>query len=431
MERSSTPSVPSARNSGLYLPRVDLPDCLVDVTRFGERSWLQRQYFILLLSEVASQQNGEYEFPFFRNLTPIQADKLSFPAKMTVSVRNRALGQSRAEVFDRWYQANVIEHDVQAILLEKPPQERLHALAASMLVDWDPSAPYELTNAQRQKLGQHRKVKELREKNHQLYRDCIMQYGGVAKAAGTTLGDLHASGKREMARLRQSLRKAQTTKSRDHHFATRHTREVQRQVDLLRMKRSAKQHDGDSSDCDSCSESGADVDPWNPPPPQHVFQERTLVADAFFDANSAKLSPRQALVVRVRVLKNLIRLCSLREPSRRGREPSCETKSGPTGHGETWDERAIPWLCPELCCYFCLCEQNLPLTARRKRFARLDSLQSHAERIHSASASRTCPNPDCKKQSSTYSAFANHSLREHKFNLGTRFMPQPMIEVRI
>jgi len=59
-------------------------------------------------------------------------------------------------------------------------------------------------------------------------------------------------------------------------------------------------------------------DDWTPPAPSFWCQEHERVADALFGPTAEMLTGKEALSRRIQVISDLVALCGLREPSRRG-----------------------------------------------------------------------------------------------------------------
>ena len=66
----------------------------------------------------------------------------------TSQERKRVLGQSGDFIFEKHYQAEFIQRDLQHVVLLRPPQEGLLQRAAGMLRNRDPLAPSNITDEQ-------------------------------------------------------------------------------------------------------------------------------------------------------------------------------------------------------------------------------------------------------------------------------------------
>lgn len=80
----------------------------------------------------------------------------------TSQERKRVLGQSRDFIFEKHYQAEFIQRDLQHVVLLRPPQEGLLQRAAGMLRNRDPLAPSNITDKQLRAIHRHPEILELR-----------------------------------------------------------------------------------------------------------------------------------------------------------------------------------------------------------------------------------------------------------------------------
>ncbi|OJJ62717.1 hypothetical protein ASPSYDRAFT_86371 [Aspergillus sydowii CBS 593.65] len=86
----------------------------------------------------------------------------------TSQERQRVLGQSGDAVFEKYYQSQFINRDLQHVVLLRPSQEGLMRAAGSMLRKRDPLAPADLTDAQKRTIYQNPEILELRREKREL-----------------------------------------------------------------------------------------------------------------------------------------------------------------------------------------------------------------------------------------------------------------------
>ncbi|KAL2861060.1 uncharacterized protein BJX67DRAFT_391634 [Aspergillus lucknowensis] len=180
----------------------------------------------------------------------------------TSQERQRVLGQSGDAVFEKHYQSQFINRDLQHVVLLRPPQEGLLQAAGSMLRKRDPLAPSGLTNAQKHTICQHPKVLALRQEKRELIHEAI---------------------KKKLSQLRKTLANNTQETARKEYFHTAPVLEVDRQIKQLLGQSDFGQSDADSSE---------DED-WELPTPNYNFYG--LEAENF---NEDKLLARRIQVTK-------------------------------------------------------------------------------------------------------------------------------------
>ena len=145
------------------------------------------------------------------------------------------LGQSGDAVFEKHYQSQFINRDLQHVLLLRPPQEGLLRVAGSMLRKRDPRAPSDLTDAQKRAVCQHPKVLELRREKRELMEKLRSLAGTIRKAREPFpyLYQRHEEVKKELSQLRKTLAIDTRQTARKEYFHTAPVLEVDRQIKQL------------------------------------------------------------------------------------------------------------------------------------------------------------------------------------------------------
>ena len=333
--------------------------------------------------------------------------------------RNRILGHSGTQVFEKHYHDKAIHRDIQSVVLLRPPQEALCRAAAQMNRNRDPLAPSSLTEKQLQTLCRMPRLIQLRKDKDALRRKMA---GSVQdeQARGTDLSKRHAAVGREIARVRAAYRREARTKVKEDYHDTMPTIEIEKQISRLKQ------------DCDlnGSDEEGSEDEEWKPPIPIYAFDERARVADAFWGSEAETLTGSAALARRIQAIKDLAVLCERREPSRRGERFNWNRSgSGDDDNTSEPDERATdpdldlnPLQCPRNQCIFCFGDSSLR-PARLRKYTRIDSVRRHLEKTHLNLISRAenvhCPHPACKGRESfdTIEVFLNHAARVHDYDL--------------
>ena len=144
-------------------------------SRISEKAQVMRIHLIitisdagLLMRQIASDHSSpclhtlleptHTQLRFFRPNT----DRSCCAGNFTDQERNRILGHSGTRIFEKHYQDNFIQRDLQSVVLLRPSQEALCRAAAQMNKNRDPSAPTGLTKEQLKAIGRMPRVLELR-----------------------------------------------------------------------------------------------------------------------------------------------------------------------------------------------------------------------------------------------------------------------------
>ncbi|KUL84888.1 hypothetical protein ZTR_08246 [Talaromyces verruculosus] len=227
----------------------------------------------------------------------------------TSQERQRVLGQSGDEVYERHYQSHFVQRDLQNVVLLRPPQEQLLQAAGSMLRKRDLSAPSsELTEEQRRAICQDPRILELRRAKREVMEEMRSLAGTKKKAqkAFPHLYQRHESLCKELSQLRKTLAKDTKETARKDHFYNAPILEVDRQI-----KRLLGQADPEDSD-------DFDEKDWEPPIPTYIFPERERLVENFYGPDAENYEDDNLLARRIQSTKDMVALSMLCEPNRRG-----------------------------------------------------------------------------------------------------------------
>jgi hypothetical protein len=158
-----------------------------------------------------------------------------------------------------------------------------------------------------------------------------------------------------------------------------------------------------------------DDEAWNPPIPEYVFPERARIVDAFYGPAAETLEGEAALARRIQVTKDMVALCRLWEPSRRGKRPSSTTKDDsddePKQEADS-DPGLDEMTCPTSICIVC-----------QRKFSRIDSLRRHLISQHlnrlAEGTSLRCTRKTCNNEKVFFKVkcFLWHAATVHSYDL--------------
>jgi len=304
----------------------------------------------------------------------------------------------------------------------------------------DPLAPTSLPDDQLEAIRDLDQIRILREQRLALTRELRTLYGTVKAARlldPDRFREYEAAGKK-LTRVRAVHRRERRTEYRENYFDSVPDVEIDKQIDRLL---------GNCSDTDSSDDVAAEK--WEPSVPEYAFPERARIADAFFGPEAESMTGAEADARRIQVVTDLVALCTLREPSRRGKgfnwnkvEAMDDTQvpdsdkdamtavaSAPPTPLTPSSPRPSSDQCP-----FCFFDDALPLASRMRPYLRIDSLRRHVLRVHLNQASRhdyglrglppsyskveegpiICPVPRCGGLVlDSHMQYMNHSARVH------------------
>jgi hypothetical protein len=314
----------------------------------------------------------------------------------------RILGQSGNQVFERHYQSDFIG-GLQSVVLLRPSQDALLREARKSR-NRDPLAPTKLSDNQLETIRHDPQVLGLREEKRMLTH-IMRSLAGTVKAAENLHPELHKQhGKvcKSLEKARRTLRQETKRSTREKYYHTMPTIEVDKQIDQLLGNSNGQWSDGEDED-------------WNPPIPGYVFPERARIVDAFYGPEAETLGGEAALARRIQVTKDMVALCRLWEPSRRGKQPSSTTKdeSGDEPKQEADSNPSIDEMtCPTNICIVC-----------QRKFPRIDSLRRHLISQHlnhlAEGKSLRCTRKTCNNEKAFVEVrrFLRHAATVHGYDL--------------
>jgi hypothetical protein len=263
----------------------------------------------------------------------------------------------------------------------------------------DPRAPTNLTAEQLSAVGRHPKLVELRQSRDDLSAEIRSRYGKIKNAKGTELHDRYKQLSWALGNERKYLKTLALDETREQYFRTIDTQEVERQL--------------------TRPSTGLEIIPTHTDVVNHTFEERSRVADRLF-IFTEKWTSHDVCELRASVIKDLAKLCSLREAPRQGRLL--------TSH--KWDIEEIedatkpdlfPLICPSTQCLFCLGDEHLSYAARAFSFSRIDALRRHMQTAHlkrlAMDDNIPCPHPACVAILQGIEHFKNHAAVVHNIFL--------------
>jgi hypothetical protein len=332
------------------------------------------------------------------------------------------MGHSSSNIYEKYYQDLHVRCDVQNTFIGIPSEDRLLKSANAMSRKIDPRLPKNLDRQERRHVRDSiPEMKELQRQIDQARADCISQYGRIKDAVGSESHNSMTHLRRSRNALQMKGERRALKEKRDEHLKSAPKDDVQRQL--------------------TGQESTVPV----PDSKEVVFAhvERSRLAEALFSSHTPVPDSEEDVQRRIATLKDLIALCSLREPRTRSRslspirvmdcadatvtEPDASPSERDVSFSKLLESNAMfldmiyddVYTGPlELNCTTCLhCLFDLSLGGLREqesRYSRKDALQLHAQRKHFKGCTEetlmNCPHDWCKDQIFTgLSHFKNHA----------------------
>ena len=224
-------------------------------------------------------------------------------------------------------------------------------------------------------------------------------------------------------KVRRTLRQTTKQRIREEYYNTMPTAEVDKQIDQLLSNPDGYRSDSEEEDV-------------IPPIPEYVFEERARIVNAFYGPEAETLEGEEALARRIQVTKDMVALCRLSEPSRRGKWPSSTMKDDSNDEPKQ-EVDSNPGLdemsCPTNICIVC-----------QRKFPRIDSVRRHLINQHlnrlAEGTSLHCTQQKCnnEKAFTKVRCFLWHAAMVHRYNLkiGTKvldhlFLVSPIEELLV
>jgi len=293
------------------------------------------------------------------------------------------------------------------VALLRPPQDALNQQARKIR-SRDPKAPNGLSDSQLKAISHDPQILELKQKRVRLGQEMRSLAGTIsaAKLSHPTLFQEHQAAGKELAKTRKALRDEAEKRTRSEYFHVMPIIEVDKQID--RKIAGSSGHESDSDDED-----------WQLPVPEYAFEERHRIVDAFYGPDAETLDDEAALTRRIQATKDLVALCKLSEPSRRGKRPASTAKgdSDDVPKQNAPESVADEMRCPTDICIVC-----------ERKFSRVDSLRRHLQTQHlnliRKGSSLCCTRMTCKDNEPFVTAndFLWHAATTHGYDVtdGTR-----------
>jgi hypothetical protein len=298
----------------------------------------------------------------------------------TSQERKRVLGQSGDGVFERHYQSEFVQRDLQHVVLLRPSQEGLLRQAGSMLRNRDPLAPSDLTDEQRKVIRRDPEILELRRERRELKEEMRSLAGTVqnARKPFPNIYHRHDEVKKSLAKLRKTLVDGTKQTIRKDYFHNTPVLEIDRQIEQLLGK-------GDGAVLDDME----DDEEISLPIPEYIFPERARLVEAFYGPEAESFEEDQLLARRIQVTKDMVAFSRLCEPNRRGKRVNWEVdeesgKEEEEDHSLTQEESLR---CPLDECIICSgMSRSSPSNPPPHKFPpnRMDSVRRHLIDVHLA-----------------------------------------------
>jgi hypothetical protein len=332
------------------------------------------------------------------------------------------MGHKQSDTFDRNYLSQHVRRDVQA-LYRRQKEHQVVQIAAQMSTYMDPRAPYKLTKEQRATVKKHPKIVELRQVKIAFSRELRQIYGSVSKGKGTELYNQYHRSKLDLDSEEKFQESVMEKDIRDQYFRTVHTTALERQLSVTSTSSMSSMSSTSSTFSTPTTSSPFYFE--TPTRVEHLFQERTRVADAlFFSKDNIE---QELLDRRISIISDLTALCFLRET--RNQKGSILLKANEKAEEEAYekvdeekseeliDPNLFPLVCPSTQCLFCLGNECLSYGARTYSFSRTDTLRKHVQAAHLRYLKTddiiTCPYPVCEAKLEGIMHFKNHVAIVH------------------
>ena len=318
--------------------------------------------------------------------------------------RGQIMGQRDPNVYRRYYMPDFIERDCQAIYLGTIPQDDLVRRMGRLPRDL--RAPTFLTDAQKSEIRNDPKLLYLYQKRVQVAKKIKKDFSTIKASEGTRRYKIHKKLQAQINKVRQKLTEARLEKAVKDFFATINTDDVNKHLQGIIPS----------------------TEVLAPSMIEYELKERATVAELFFKCHH-DLREYQLFQMRMKIIHNLIKLCSRHETPRRHKVSTSQKQLGNfQGHSSQQscrnpgiDAKGFAYS-TALYCPFCRwCDEEASLQKSNKVFARVDGLRKHVRAQHlewmHPNEEILCPYQGCKESLDGMVHFLSHTAHEHGLHL--------------
>ncbi|KAH9827216.1 hypothetical protein Tdes44962_MAKER03026 [Teratosphaeria destructans] len=325
----------------------------------------------------------------------------------STAVRNRAMGHSRSEIYDRFYTNQHVAADTMSAFIGTPSADWAIRLGSHMGLTRDPLAGRCVPMPSNDEVAHHEDVREVSNKLLDTKNQLLCTYGSIQKARklAPNFEDYRVLQK-EFRATQQRIRRALHEAKWKEWFANVGTSEIDRQ------------------------RSGRPIAKQLPATPASLEERQMLIPLLCRNDDVSAVAPGEAEAQRRKALSLMIALCSRRELRLSPNRPKpAAISTTDANHADTIiDEGSFT----ALQCPWCFNDASLPVDQRTHRFSRLQRLQSHIETLHFRYATATtvtatanpmdllngldhrCPFRSCVSTMPSEEMLKNHLALEHE-----------------
>ena len=303
------------------------------------------------------------------------------------AVRNLVLDHANSMIFQRNYLSRIIRYNTQAAYRGTASRGDLIHVSHRMSRTIDPRRPRGPLLQQLQHLRQDAGIRELRERQQDLYHHIRRKFDFIYWAESQPIYDEYQQVKRDIDRTLKEKGRALKTQLQADYDAAAPMQDMLAQLagnDLILSP----------------------VQP-RPAPLEYAFEERTRIAQAFFDSPSSARCDNN-LDRQISIVDDLVSLCTHQERRLRKPRQSWEDDTAISSSNENTSNMEIKWEYsdPEapLECQFplqyrpfqylhCIGNAWRPLYQRQHNFGSKYSLRRHFDRHHEIQPGQRCPFP--------------------------------------
>ena len=317
-------------------------------------------------------------------------------------------------MFEKYYLDHNVKRNMQFFVLLRPHLPEVLERAMSAMRHRDTKAPgsrpsYRILESVR-KDPYLLKLRQQRDK----VKNNIRALAGTLPGGRELCPDLyweHDKLKKELAKRRNNLAREKHKQARENFFHDIHVEEIDKEIDRILAE------DGNSdSYCDD------DKTGLEPPVPEYSFAERARLVDSFYGPESDSFDGEELIRRQIQVTKDLITLCTLSEPSRKGRRFDCAGSVLDESQSQG-KETPTSFECPLDACILCYGDSMARTGRPSRKFKRIDAIRRHMEVVHFSRAENgiECTWDCCKGEMfSNKPSYMCHAANKHIYDLDKR-----------